>query len=431
MVIFLFLGRATDTLIPAVALPLSLLLTFIVMDMLGYSLDNLSLMALTLAIGFLVDDAIVFLENTVRRMEEGQSPKGRGDHRRRSVASDIRLDRYALGGWSDRSVRPPAAWLLEYRSSAPAAGTDRQRPARRSERCSPRPECEDSAAGCDAAANDPVGRPDHDRTVSPGGGCAGSDSRHARSAGAARRAGPRVRPCAAARSAGGICAAAGGDRLLALSASAFLKPAARLVREEVCDNYVLRQGDAPSYAETLLEISQRFLSKRPQPAALGLFHPYGRLERRVAELLNPRRNVMVRVHRVAFAVLAALFSSAVIVVACTRLLQAEPPTSLAAPVVAPAEKQAEPALPTSPSGQSADASLNIIQPFDVLRIDAMGTLLDQPIDDFYLVEPDGQVALGPAYGRANVKGLTWEQAENRIVEQLKKGVDEARGSSHA
>ena len=71
MVIFIFLGRATDTLIPAVALPLSLLLTFVAMDMLGYSLDNLSLMALTLAIGFLVDDAIVFLENTVRLMEEG------------------------------------------------------------------------------------------------------------------------------------------------------------------------------------------------------------------------------------------------------------------------------------------------------------------------------------------------------------------------
>jgi HAE1 family hydrophobic/amphiphilic exporter-1 len=70
-VIFIFLGRARDTLIPALALPLSLLLTFVVMDILGYSLDNLSLMALTLAIGFLVDDAIVFLENTVRLMETG------------------------------------------------------------------------------------------------------------------------------------------------------------------------------------------------------------------------------------------------------------------------------------------------------------------------------------------------------------------------
>jgi hydrophobic/amphiphilic exporter-1 (mainly G- bacteria), HAE1 family len=72
IVIFLFLGRATDTLIPAVALPLSLLLTFVAMKLLGYSLDNLSLMALTLAIGFLIDDAIVFLENTVRRMEHGE-----------------------------------------------------------------------------------------------------------------------------------------------------------------------------------------------------------------------------------------------------------------------------------------------------------------------------------------------------------------------
>jgi HAE1 family hydrophobic/amphiphilic exporter-1 len=74
IVIFAFLGRATDTLIPTVALPLSLLITFIAMRALGYSLDNLSLMALTLAIGFLVDDAIVFLENTVRRMEHGEQP---------------------------------------------------------------------------------------------------------------------------------------------------------------------------------------------------------------------------------------------------------------------------------------------------------------------------------------------------------------------
>jgi HAE1 family hydrophobic/amphiphilic exporter-1 len=73
MVIYVFLGRANDTLIPVVALPLSLLLTFIVMQVLGYSLDNLSLMALTLAIGFLVDDAIVFLENTVSRMEHGEN----------------------------------------------------------------------------------------------------------------------------------------------------------------------------------------------------------------------------------------------------------------------------------------------------------------------------------------------------------------------
>jgi len=72
VVIFLFLGRASDTLIPSVALPLSLLMTFTCMNLLGYSIDNLSLLALVLAIGFLVDDAIVFLENCVRRMEGGE-----------------------------------------------------------------------------------------------------------------------------------------------------------------------------------------------------------------------------------------------------------------------------------------------------------------------------------------------------------------------
>lgn len=75
-VIFLFLGRIRDTLIPTVALPFSILLTFIFMYAFGFSINNLSLMGLTMVIGFLVDDAIVFLENTVRRMEDyGESPK--------------------------------------------------------------------------------------------------------------------------------------------------------------------------------------------------------------------------------------------------------------------------------------------------------------------------------------------------------------------
>ncbi|MEP6685595.1 MAG: efflux RND transporter permease subunit [Verrucomicrobiota bacterium] len=73
LVIFVFLGRAADTLIPVVALPLSLLVTFLAMWALDYSINNLTLMALTLAIGFLVDDAIVFLENVVRRAERGES----------------------------------------------------------------------------------------------------------------------------------------------------------------------------------------------------------------------------------------------------------------------------------------------------------------------------------------------------------------------
>src|SRR5438874_586330 len=73
MVIYIFLGRATDTLFPAVALPLSLLLTFTAMYMFGFSINNLTLMAMTLAIGFLVDDAIVFLENVIRRAEHGET----------------------------------------------------------------------------------------------------------------------------------------------------------------------------------------------------------------------------------------------------------------------------------------------------------------------------------------------------------------------
>ena len=72
-VIFIFLGRATDTLVPMVALPMSFLITFVAMWAFGYSVNNLTLMAMTLAIGFLVDDAIVFLENVVRRAEAGES----------------------------------------------------------------------------------------------------------------------------------------------------------------------------------------------------------------------------------------------------------------------------------------------------------------------------------------------------------------------
>ncbi|MEO7198661.1 MAG: efflux RND transporter permease subunit, partial [Dokdonella sp.] len=74
LVIYLFRGNLSATLIPAVALPISVLGTFGVMQALGYSLDNLSLLALTLAVGFVVDDAIVMLENIVRHMEKGVPP---------------------------------------------------------------------------------------------------------------------------------------------------------------------------------------------------------------------------------------------------------------------------------------------------------------------------------------------------------------------
>ena len=72
LVIFLFLRNVRATFIPTLALPTSIVFTFAIMYLLGFSLDNLSLMALTLSVGFVVDDAVVMLENIVRRMEEGE-----------------------------------------------------------------------------------------------------------------------------------------------------------------------------------------------------------------------------------------------------------------------------------------------------------------------------------------------------------------------
>jgi HAE1 family hydrophobic/amphiphilic exporter-1 len=74
LVIFLFLRNVSATVIPSLALPMSIVGTFSVMYLMGYSLDNLSLMALTLSVGFVVDDAIVVLENIVRHMEMGEGP---------------------------------------------------------------------------------------------------------------------------------------------------------------------------------------------------------------------------------------------------------------------------------------------------------------------------------------------------------------------
>src|SRR2546427_5735718 len=84
MVIFLFLRNFSATIIPSLALPFSIVGTFAVMYLLNYSLDNLSMMALILSIGFVVDDAIVMLENIVRHIEMGERPllaslKGSGE----------------------------------------------------------------------------------------------------------------------------------------------------------------------------------------------------------------------------------------------------------------------------------------------------------------------------------------------------------------
>ncbi len=74
LVIFLFLRKVTATIIPAIAVPLSIIATYGIMAMLGFSINNVSLLALTLCVGFVVDDAVVMLENIVRHIENGEKP---------------------------------------------------------------------------------------------------------------------------------------------------------------------------------------------------------------------------------------------------------------------------------------------------------------------------------------------------------------------
>src|SRR6185503_16610414 len=74
IVVFIFLRNVRATFIPSVVVPVSLIGTFGVMYLCGYSLDNLSLMALTISTGFVVDDAIVVIENVTRHLEQGMRP---------------------------------------------------------------------------------------------------------------------------------------------------------------------------------------------------------------------------------------------------------------------------------------------------------------------------------------------------------------------
>ena len=88
LVVFVFLRNARTTFIPSVAVPVSLIGTFGVMYLLGYSLDNLSLMALTISTGFVVDDAIVVIENITRYLEQGMhAVRGGAARARRKSAS--------------------------------------------------------------------------------------------------------------------------------------------------------------------------------------------------------------------------------------------------------------------------------------------------------------------------------------------------------
>ena len=104
-VIFVFLRSFWATVIPSVTVPLALLGACALMYLVGYSLDNLSLMALTISVGFVVDDAIVMLENIERHIEDGMTPSWRPPQGRRRDRLHHHVDQHL----ADRGVHPAAA----------------------------------------------------------------------------------------------------------------------------------------------------------------------------------------------------------------------------------------------------------------------------------------------------------------------------------
>ena len=115
MVIFLFLRTPSATIIPSVAVPLSLVGTFAVMYLLGYSLNNLTLMALTISTGFVVDDAIVMIENIARYIEEGEPPI---EAALQGLGAD-RLHDHLADGVADRGAHSAAVHGRHRRPSVP------------------------------------------------------------------------------------------------------------------------------------------------------------------------------------------------------------------------------------------------------------------------------------------------------------------------
>ena len=114
-VIFLFLRRLSTTLIPAVAVPLSLVGTFAAMYFAGFSLNNLTLMALTISTGFVVDDAIVMIENIARYVEAGEPPL-------QAALKGARADRLhhrLAHGLADRGADPAALHERHRRPAVP------------------------------------------------------------------------------------------------------------------------------------------------------------------------------------------------------------------------------------------------------------------------------------------------------------------------
>ena len=115
LVIFVFLRSARATIIPSLSVPLSLVGTFGAMYLLGFSLNNLSLMALTIATGFVVDDAIVVIENIARYIEEGESPLQAALERLRAD----RLHHHLADGLADRGADSAAVHGRRGRPAVP------------------------------------------------------------------------------------------------------------------------------------------------------------------------------------------------------------------------------------------------------------------------------------------------------------------------
>ena len=123
LVIFMFLRNLSATIIPSVAVPLSLVGTFAVMYMLGYSLNNLTLMALTISTGFVVDDAIVMIENITRYIEAGRiAARGRAQGLGRNRLHDRVAERIA-----DRGVDSAVVHGRHRRPAVPRVRRDAER----------------------------------------------------------------------------------------------------------------------------------------------------------------------------------------------------------------------------------------------------------------------------------------------------------------
>ncbi len=195
----------------------------------------------------------------------------------------------------------------------------------------------------------------------------------------------------------------------------WLRRQLRLCQDYVADARASRQAAQPEdYAEFLTVRAAAGLL-HPAMAGLGMGFSKGKSElyRRIIMLVQnrPLESRPPRLWTV------SVTCAALLLVATVSALTLSP--QAAAQGKSPAKGEAK-SGPVDQMPPSATKSFEGIQPLDLLTIRVLGTLIDQPIDGLYLVEPSGQVTLGPAYGRVELKGLTLETAEAAIQKQLAK-----------